>query len=108
MAQPIPCDICELGAADFVVTVVATGEVVGVHGGCILDFAVPVAEAYHAAAGHEPEGDEQSPGSEQPGDEWEDGYPQGPGPKSEEGSPPEGEAVESEDETETSSADVPG
>lgn len=108
MAQPIPCDICEQGPADFVITVVSDGSVVGVHGGCILDFAVPVAEAFHAAAGHEPEAAASPQVGEKPGDGWEDGYPQPDAPKSEAGPPPEGGKVESEDEPETSSADVGG
>ena len=107
MASAIPCDICEQGAADFVVTVVSDGSVVGVHGRCILDFALPVAEAFNAAAAHEAEAEAPSTDGGQPGDTWEDGYPQGRDDDDEGQPAPEGEQGDPEDDEQTASADVP-
>jgi hypothetical protein len=53
MAQPIPCDICGETTADLVVTVIADGQVIGVGVECLLDWALPIAEAYAQAVARE-------------------------------------------------------
>ena len=46
MAQPIPCDVCNATTADFVVTEVASGDVVGVGIECLEAYTGPIIEAY--------------------------------------------------------------
>lgn len=53
MGQPIPCDVCGQTTADFVVTVVHDGQVVGVGVECLLDWALPIADAYAQAVARE-------------------------------------------------------
>lgn len=72
MAQPIPCDLCNAVVADWVITDQHDGSVMGLGIECILDWAVPIAEAFHAAAAHEGTSDPSSPVSPQVEDKaWE-------------------------------------
>lgn len=79
MPQAIPCDICGQTTADFVISYVADGQVVGVGVECVLDWAMPLAEAFQQIvereqadaerpvepswvdAGHTPTDDEERP-----------------------------------------------
>ena len=84
MAQPIPCDICQATTADFLISNTQDGSVTGVGVECLLDWAVPIVEAYAAAvareAGTTPGADEAATA---PPDDWEQGYPEG-APKTDE------------------------
>ena len=53
MAQTYQCDVCGEVAADFMVTVIQDGSVVAVGVECLLDWALPIAEAYQAAMDRE-------------------------------------------------------
>lgn len=46
MPQPMPCDVCNQTTADFVVTEVASGDVIGVGIECLEDYTAPIIEAY--------------------------------------------------------------
>lgn len=46
MAQPVPCDVCRATTADFVITEVASGDVVGVGIECLEAYTGPIIEAY--------------------------------------------------------------
>ena len=52
MAQNYRCDVCQDVAADFMITDIRDGEVTAVGVECLLDWALPIAEAYQAAVAH--------------------------------------------------------
>lgn len=78
MPQTYSCDICHEVAADFMVTNISDGRTVAVGVECLLDWAMPIAQAYMDAVDREAgqEAAQGAPGAAQ-GPEWEDGYPQG-------------------------------
>lgn len=49
MAQNFECDVCHEVAADFMISVVHDGSVVCVGVECLLDWAMPIVEAYQEA-----------------------------------------------------------
>jgi len=106
VAQPIPCDICEQTVADWVITDQRDGSVIGLGIECLLDWAVPIAEAFNAAQEREPAGPDSSPGSAQTGDdEWE-ASARVAAPKSDEASGTVGDEVDKEADDTAETADV--
>ena len=53
MAQNYQCDICQEVAADFMITVIHDGSVQAVGVECLLDWALPIVEAWQAAQARE-------------------------------------------------------
>lgn len=129
MAQTYQCDICNATTADFMVTYIANGEVVAVGIECLLDWALPQAEAYQAAVARQ-QAEQAGTDTNDPGtqdvtaldppeadsgpvaapagadDQWEADYPQG---RSDGGDGPPNEPAEETSEVVSSgaAADVP-
>jgi hypothetical protein len=102
MAQTYRCDICNEVAGDFMVTSIATGQTISVGVECLLDWAMPMVEAFQRAqeeyqAG--PGGAEAVAGAS--GVEWESDYPQGRSQGPETAPGPTSETVREDTETET-------
>lgn len=108
MAQTYRCDICQEVAGDFMVTMIATGQTISVGIECLLDWAMPLLEAYEASQQAQAEGSQPAPtpaGAEMAA--WEAGYPQGRPEGQEEASEATSEVLREDTEAATAS-DVPG
>jgi hypothetical protein len=101
MAQTYRCDICNEVAGDFMVTSIATGQTISVGVECLLDWAMPMVEAFQRAQQEYqsgPGGAEAVAGAA--GVEWESDYPQGRSEGPETASDGTSETVGEDSETE--------
>ena len=106
MPQDYPCDVCRATTADFMITQIGTGDVIAVGVECILDWAMPIAEAFMAAGQAEDQAIEAGQAAaESPDPEWEADYPQGRKSKGK-AAPTEGDQEQPEVSTAGATADV--
>ena len=106
MAQPIPCDVCEQTTADFLITDVSDGSVMGLGIECVLDWAVPIAEAFQAARAHEGDPGPASTVSPQAADKAWEASARTDGPKSPEAAETTDEGHDTEDTDTAETSDV--
>lgn len=108
MPQTYNCDICHEVAADYMITEIQTGQTIAVGVECVLDWSMPLAEAFNEAV-------EASQRHEEPAtapvtaedQQWEEDYPQGR--QDPDGEPPGDDTeVGGSDSEEESPADVGG
>jgi hypothetical protein len=78
MPQTYRCDICQEVAGDFMVVSIATGQTISVGVECLLEWAMPLVEAFTRAQEEYQAGSEaaQTPAGAEMA-QWEAGYPQG-------------------------------
>lgn len=82
MARPVPCDLCGQTTADFVVTVITDGSVMGVGIECFEEWSRAIVDAYHEYQEGQSGAAEASPDpAETVGEGWEYDRPD-PHPKS--------------------------
>lgn len=71
------CDLCHEVAADYMITDIQTGQTIAVGVECVLDWALPLAEAYkEAVEASERHSEPLAPPAAPEDQQWEEGYPQ--------------------------------